>query len=68
MAIMRILLFPMRPTSILHYTDIAFHLAIPVITEILSSEGRIEECHIRIDFVVVISVSVVFSKNLPGIV
>jgi hypothetical protein len=65
---MRILLFPMRPISILYYTDIAFHLAIPVIMEILSSEGRIEEYRIRIDFVVVISVSVVFSKNLPAII
>jgi hypothetical protein len=65
---MRILLFPMRLTSILHYIDIAFHLAIPVITEILSSEDRIKEYRIRIDFVVIISVSVVFSKNLPAII
>jgi hypothetical protein len=66
--IVRILLFSMRPTSVLHHGDVAFHLAIPVVTEVLHSEGRIEKSRICIDLVVVVSFGIVFSKNLPAIV
>jgi hypothetical protein len=51
-------------TGILHYIDIVFHVAILVITEVLSSESKIKECRIRVDFVIIISFSVIFSKNL----
>ena len=54
----------MIPTALLHYTDIAFHLAIPVIAEVFNSERRIKESYVYIDLVIIISFGVIFSKNL----
>jgi hypothetical protein len=66
--IAKIFLFPMRLISVLHYADIAFHLAILIITKILYSESRIKKSRIRINLVIVISFGIVFSKNLPVII
>jgi hypothetical protein len=66
--IIRILLFLIRLISILHYIDIAFYFVILIITEVLSLKGKIKECRIRVNFVVIISVNIIFSKNLLAIV
>jgi hypothetical protein len=54
--------------SILYYINIAFYLAISVITEVLSLKSKIKEYRIRVNFVVIISISIIFSKNLSAII
>jgi hypothetical protein len=46
--------------SILHQINIVFHVAILVITEVLSSENKIKEYRIRVDFVIIISFNIIF--------
>jgi hypothetical protein len=58
----------MRSISILYYIDIAFYLAILVITEVLSSENKIKKYYIRVNFVVIININIVFSNNLLVII
>jgi hypothetical protein len=60
--------FLMYLISILHHTNIIFYVVILIITEVLSSESKIKECRIRVNFVIIINFNVIFSKNLPIII
>jgi hypothetical protein len=58
----------MFPTALLHHSNIAFHLAIPVIAEVLNSERRIKKSSVYVDLIVIIYFGVVFSKILPTVI
>jgi hypothetical protein len=53
----------MRLISILYYINIAFYLAILIITEILSLKNKIKKYYIRVNFVLIININIIFRKT-----